>query len=180
MLTIKVGGEEHFDEETQTFSTIGEVRFDVEHSLVSLSKWESRFGKPFLGPAEKSAEEIMCYLEAMIVDPKVDPNLIYACDQEEIDKIQRYIDSPSSATTFGEMPDRNGPRETITSELIYYWMIAYNIPFECQHWHLNRLFALIKICNIKNSPAKKMSRSQIAQRNRELNERRRAELGTKG
>jgi hypothetical protein len=105
---------------------------------------------------------------------------MYRCKQQEIIQIQRYIDSKESATTFGMMPERGGHREVITSELIYYWMVAFNIPFECQNWHLNRLFALIRICNIKNSNGKKMPRGQIAQQYRDLNDQRRRELGTSG
>lgn len=173
-------GDEFFNEETQEFEIPNQVVVDLEHSLISLSKWESDYQKPFLGVGEKTSEEIFGYLKAMIISPNVDPDVLYTCTQSTIDKIQAYIDSSQSATTFGTMPERRGPGETITSELIYFWMVSYNIPFECQHWHLNRLFALIRICNIKNTPPKKMSRNEIAQRNRELNERRKQELGTKG
>jgi hypothetical protein len=180
MLTIFIEGQEVFNDETQTFETIEDTVLHLEHSLISLSKWESEFQKPFLTAGKKTAEEIFGYLKAMIVNSSGDPDALYRCSQENIDRIQAYIDSSQSATTFGMMPERRGPGEVITSELIYYWMVAFNIPFECQYWHLNRLFSLIRICNIKNSKPRKMSRHEIAQRNRELNARRRAELGTKG
>lgn len=180
MLRIVIEGEETFDEETKTFDTLNDVVLDLEHSLISLSKWESKFQKPFLTHAKKSSDEVFEYLKAMIVTPDVDPDVLYRCSQETIYKIQEYIDSNQSATKFGMMPERRGSGETITAELIYYWMIAFNIPFECEKWHLNRLFALIRICNLKNSKPKKMSKHEIAARNRELNAQRRAELGTSG
>jgi len=180
MLRIIIEGEENYNEKTETFETVGDVVLDLEHSLISLSKWESIHQKPFLSSENKTAEEIFDYLKAMIITADVDPDVLYRCSQNTIDEIQKYIDSPQSATTFGMMPERRGPGEVITSELIYYWMVAFSIPFECQYWHLNRLFALVKICNIKTSKPKKMSRNEIAQRNRELNTKRRAEFGTKG
>jgi hypothetical protein len=100
--------------------------------------------------------------------------------QKNLDEINAYIEAKHTATTFSQMPAKTGRGEIITSELLYYWMIAFNIPFECQHWHLNRLFSLIRICSIKNQPQKKMSRSEIAARNRELNAQRKAQLGTRG
>jgi hypothetical protein len=110
----------------------------------------------------------------------MDLDVLNRASQENIDEIQEYIDSSQSATTFGQMPERRGPGEVITSELIYYWIVSFNIPFDCERWHLNRLFALIRICNIKNSPPKKMSRTEVALRNRDLNAKRKAELGTSG
>lgn len=182
MLRIIIEGDEHYNEETNTFETVNDVVLDLEHSLISLSKWESIYQKPFLAPGEKSSEEIFGYLKAMIVTPDVDPDVLYRCTQKHITQIQEYIDSSQSATTFGVMPERRGPSEVITSELIYYWIVSFNIPFDCQYWHLNRLFSLIRICNIKNSGGKgrKMSRNEIVMRNRELNAKRRAELGTSG
>ena len=180
MLRLIIEGDENFNEETNTFETFNEVVLDLEHSLISLSKWESNYQKPFLSSVEKTTEEIFGYLQAMIVTPNTDPDVMYRCSQSGITKIQEYIDSSQSATTFGTMPKRRGPGEIITSELIYYWMVAFNIPFECQYWHLNRLFSLIRICNIKNSKPEKMSRSEMAMRNQELNAKRRAELNTTG
>jgi len=180
MLKLIIGEEEAYNEETNEFTTVGGVELTFEHSLISLSKWESNFKKPFLASEKKTPEEIFWYLKAMLIDDGSDPDAINRCSAEDVLKIQTYIDSTESATTFGAMPERRGPSEVITSELIYYWMTAFTIPFECQYWHLNRLFALIRICNIKNQPPKKMSRTEIAQRNRDLNAQRRAELGTKG
>ena len=180
MLTIVVLGEEFFNEETEEFETVGDIVLELEHSLFSLSKWESKFEKPFLGEDLKTPEEIMGYIEAMISDPKIPRGVISRLSQKNLDQINAYIESKQSATTFGQMPERKGRGEIITSELIYYWMVAFNIPFECEYWHLNRLFALIRICNIKNSDPKKMSRHEIASRNRDLNARRKAQLQTSG
>lgn len=181
MLRIVIEGDETYNEETNEFETVNDVVVELEHSLIALSKWESKYQKPFLSPVKKTPKELYGYLEAMLVTPDVNPDVLYKCSQKNIDEIQKYIDSSQSATTFGTLPERRGSHgEVITSELIYYWMVAFNIPFECEKWHLNRLFALIRICNIKNSKPKKMSRNEIAQRNRELNAQRRAQLGSKG
>lgn len=180
MLKLTIEGEELFDQETQTFLTINNTVIELEHSLLSLSKWESKYEKPFLSSDTKTLEEILGYMQCMIVTSDADPDVLYTCSKKNIDSIQDYIDSSQSATTFGSMPERRGPGEVITSELIYYWMVMFSIPFEVEAWHLNRLFALIRICNIKNQKPKKMSRHELALRNRELNEKRKKELGTKG
>jgi hypothetical protein len=180
MLRLVIEGQEVFNERDNTFDTVDDVVVEMEHSLVSLSKWESEFEKPFLSSRDKTQEEIFGYLKAMVLTPNLDLDVLYRCSQKNINEIQNYIDSSQSATTFGHMPERRGPGEVITSELIYYWMLTFGIPFECQYWHLNRLFALIKICNIKNGKPKKMSKSEIAQRNRDLNAQRKAQLGTTG
>jgi hypothetical protein len=180
VLKLFVNGDEFYDEASNTFSTVGDVVLELEHSLVSLSKWESEFQKPFLSPGDKTPQEIFSYIQAMILNENFDPTVINRLTQENLDKINAYIESKQSATTFGHMPETTGRGETITSELVYYWLVAFNIPFECQNWHLNRLFALIRICNIKNSKPKKMSRSEVVQRNRELNAQRKAQLNSTG
>lgn len=180
MLRIVIEGDELFNEETNEFSTVGDVVIDIEHSLVSLSKWESKFQRPFLGPGEKKSEEVLDYIRMMILTPDVPVDICNRLSTKNLEDINSYIESKQSATTFNELPQGRGRSEIITSELIYYWMVAYSIPLECEHWHLNRLFSLIRICNIKNASPKKMRKSEIAQRNRELNAQRRAQLGTAG
>jgi hypothetical protein len=182
MLILKILGNEVFNEETQEFSTFGDFELKLEHSLLSLSKWESKFLKPFLGKEVKTQQEILWYVEAMILNPTIPEGFWDKLSTKNMDEINDYIESPQSATTFGTMPEAKarGRPEVITSELIYYWMVAFNIPFETETWHLNRLFSLIRICNVKNSKPKKMSRSEIAQRNRELNAQRREQFGTSG
>lgn len=181
MLKIIIEEDELFNETTSTFEKVKGAEFDLEHSLISLSKWESKHQKPFLSSNNnKTAEEIFNYIQCMVVNSNVDLDILYRISQKDIIRIQEYIDSNESATTFGMMPKSRGPSEIITSELIYYWMVAFNIPFDCQYWHLNRLFALVRICNIKNSPPEEMSRNELAQRNHDLNAQRKAELGTTG
>jgi len=181
MLRITIEGEELYNESTNEFSESDPVVLELEHSLLSMSKWESKHQKPFLGPDEKSLSETLDYIEMMITTPEFSPVVISRLSAQNHRDINEYIASPQTATTFGALPKKPGGRsETITSELIYYWMVAFNIPFDCEKWHLNRLFALVRVCNIKNSKPKKMSRNEIAQRNRELNAQRKAQLGTTG
>jgi len=179
VLKIVVGGTEAFDEETNSFVMQGGTEVELEHSLVSLSKWESEFEKPFLGKDDKSPEEILAYIKAMVIG-EISPGVISQMSSENIEAINTYIDSRQTATWFRDTPGAPASREVITSELIYYWMTTFNIPWEAQHWHLNRLFTLIRVCNQKQSKPKKMSRAEVAQRNRELNNQRKAQLGTKG
>jgi hypothetical protein len=181
MLTLTILGDELFDQETEEFSTEVYAVLELEHSLDSLSKWESIFEKPFLGEDEKTTEEALKYIELMILTPNFPPEVLSKLSQDNLNEIDKYINRKMSATWFNELPTSNrGGEKAITSEVIYYWMTSFNIPFECQYWHLNRLFTLIKIFNIKNGPSKNMSTSEVMARNRELNAQRRQQLGTKG
>lgn len=180
MLQIIVPGVEAWDDKKQEFLYTKEQSLQLEHSLVSVSKWESKWCKPFLSNRDKSVEEILDYIRCMTLTQNVDPNIYNCLTQDNIDKVNRYIESPMTATYFSEDPNGRKSREVITSELIYYWMVALNIPFECQKWHLNRLLTLIRVCNIKNQPPKKRSKREILSRNAALNEARRKQLNTKG
>lgn len=180
MLTIIVPGVEIFDETTQEFGTQGDVVLELEHSLVSLSKWESEFEKPFLGQAEKTPEEVIGYIKAMVITPNVSQKVFEKLTEANIKAINDYIDRKMTATWFNEDPTASKSREIITAELIYYWMTVFNIPFECENWHLNRLFTLIRICNIKQGKPKKMSRAEVAAQQRRLNAERKKQLGTRG
>lgn len=180
MLTITVGGTESFDEKTNSFVKVGGTQLQLEHSLVSLSKWESKHEKPFLGKDQKTAEEVFDYVRCMALDEETPEELFYKLDEDDFGAINAYLDAKMTATWFA--PHTAAPRssEVITSELIYYWMIAFEIPWEAQYWHLNRLFTLIQVCNAKAGKPKKMSKSEIQRRNREINERRKKQLGTTG
>lgn len=182
MLTIVIPGIELFDDLKQEFTTHGELTLELEHSLVSLSKWESIYQKPFLDPDEKSQEETIGYIKAMTLTPNIPEDAYERLTNDGIQQINDYISASMTATTFHEFPGRSQRpnREKITAEIIYYWMISFNVPFECETWHLNRLFTLIRVANEKNSPPKKMSRREIAERNRQLNAQRRAQLNSKG
>ena len=180
MLVIKVPGIELFDEVLQVFVNAEEFVLELEHSLVSLSKWESKFEKPFLGSEEKTDEEVFAYIEAMILTEEYPSDVLTRLTKENIQQINEYIESKMTATWFNDKQKPKKSNEVITAELIYYWMISFNIPIEFQHWHLNRLFTLIKIFSVKNAPKEKLSKRDLLARNRELNERRKAELGTAG
>lgn len=181
MLKILLDAEELFDSEKQEFLTLEPFTLELEHSLISLSKWESIFEKPFLSKESKTQPELIAYIQCMILSSEYPPNFASRLKSSDYELINNYIEAKQSATKFGDMPERKGTRgETITSELIYYWLVVFNIPFEVEHWHLNRLFALIRVCNVKNSKPKKQSRQQLAERNRQLNEERRKALNTSG
>jgi len=180
MLRITVSTEDSFDEKTSEFVSAQSFTLELEHSLASMSKWESNFEKPFLGKTDKTPEEILWYIQAMVLSPEVPPEVIYHLTQADVDKINSYIDAKMTATTFNDRAQQRPSREIITAEIIYYWMIQFNIPFECQYWHISRLLTLIKVCTLKQQKPKKMSRAQLAQRNRALNAERKSALGTRG
>jgi hypothetical protein len=175
-LTVPIG-EESYDEEKQEFVRDGFV-LELEHSLVSLSKWESEFKKPFLSEDEKTTEETLWYISAMIQTENPPGGILQKLSAANLAEIQEYIREDLTATKFFNL-EQGTSKETITSELIYYWMVALSIPFECQYWHLSRLFTLIKVCNVKNAPEKKMSKGEALRRHRELNEKRRAEAAAR-
>ena len=180
MLRITIPAEEFWDEVNEEFIYTKEQTLQLEHSLVSLSKWESKWCKAFLTKQEKTFEETLDYIKFMTITQNVDPKVYNYLTNENIDEVNRYIEAPMTATYFSEDKTSKISREQVTAELIYYWMISLNIPFECQKWHLNRLLTLIKVCNIKNTPPKKRSRKDIMSSNAALNAARRKQLNTRG
>ena len=180
MLSITVPDTEMFNEATQQFYVVKGCTLQLEHSLVSLAKWESKWKKPFLGTGKKTQEETLDYIRCMTITQNVNP-FVYRClTNENLVQIREYIDDSMTATTINHQQKRTTNREILTAEIIYYYMIALNIPFECQKWHLNRLFMLIRVCSIKNSKQKKMSKSDYFSHRRALNEKRKKELNTHG
>lgn len=180
MLQLTIPAAEQWDERKQEFVNTKEQTLQLEHSLVSLSKWESKWCKPFLTKDNKTYEEIIDYIKCMTITQNVKEDVYNFLTKDNIKQIEKYIESPMTATYFSEDKKGSISREQVTSELIYYWMISLNIPFECQKWHLNRLLTLIKVCNIKNTPPKKRSRREIMSRNAALNAARRQQYNTKG
>lgn len=180
MLEITVGGTESFDDGTQKFVITGGQVLQLEHSLVSLSKWEAKYERPFLGKDEKTPEEILDYISFMLLDVKTPREILHQLDETHIQLINAYLEAKMTATWFSEQPGAPKSREVITAELIYYWLTVFNIPFSCETWHLNRLFTLIRICNIRSAKPKKMGKAEQRQRQAELNSQRRAQTGSRG
>lgn len=180
MLHIVIPAVELWDERAQEFVPFKEQSLQLEHSLVSLSKWESKWNKPFLSAKDKSTEETIDYVRCMTITKNVDPMVYNFLTADNISEINRYIEEPMTATIFTDFGHNKSSKEVITAELIYYWMIAYNIPFECQKWHLNRLLTLIRVCNVKNAPQQNMSKGDIMRFNAKLNAERRAKMHSRG
>ena len=180
MLTITIPATEEFDEIKGEFITTREQTLQLEHSLISISKWESKWCKPFLAKQDKTREEVIDYVKCMTLNKNVNDDVYRCLTQDNITAINEYIGAPMTATYFSNQDKGKRNNEQITSELIYYWMIALQIPFECQKWHINRLLTLIRVCNVKNTPPKKMSKREIISRNAALNAARRQQLNTKG
>ena len=181
MLRIEIPiNPEGWDEKRQEFVKPKTQILQLEHSLVSLSKWESKWCKPFFSNEEKSYEEVLDYIKCMTITQNVDPEVYNHLTESNITDINNYINAPMTATTFTNDKGHGNNREIITSELVYYWMIALNVPVEFQKWHINRLLTLIRVCEIKNSPQKKMRKDEIMSRNAGLNEARREELNARG
>lgn len=177
MLTVVIPETELYDEVLNEFTIVKEQKLVLEHSLVSVSKWESKWHKPFFDRKEKTNEEAIDYVRCMSINP-IDPIVLKCINSRAMAKINAYIEDPMTATTIKSQP--SGSREVITAEIIYYWMVALNIPFECQKWHLNRLLTLINVCSIKNKPPKKMNPREVMSRNASLNAARRKALHTRG
>lgn len=182
MLEITIPTREYFDEAHGCFKSIKGQTIRIEHSLVSVSKWEAKWHKPFLANTERTMEEQIDYIRCMTITQNVDPNIYYFIPDKELDRITAYLEDPMTATWFS---NRNGKpagrgREVITSEIIYWEMIEFGIPFEFEKWHLNRLLTLIRVCSEKNSSGKKMSKKDIYAQNKALNAARRKKYNTKG
>lgn len=180
MLTITIPSATLWDEQNERFIYTKEQTLRLEHSLVSVSKWESKWNKVFLSKEKKTYEETIDYIRCMTVTQNVYPDIYQYVTNANVDEVNRYIEAPMTASTVKEEKDGSISREQITSELIYYWMVSYNIPFECEKWHLNRLLMLIRICNVKNKPPKKRSKRDLYRHHAEINAANRKRFNSKG
>lgn len=180
MLRIVVPAVELWDEGRQEFIDTKEQTLQLEHSLISISKWEAKWRKAFLSKGEKTYEETVDYIRCMTVTPHVDPEVYNRLTIANINEVNRYIEAPMTATYVSEDKSGRKSHEIVTSELIYYWMILHGIPFECEKWHLNRLLMLIRVCERKNTPPKKRSQEEILREYAATNAARRKKLNSKG
>lgn len=182
MLQLKIDGGEYFDESRQTFVPVKSQILQLEHSLVSISKWEAKWHKPFLRPEPMTREETLDYIRFMTMTQNVDPLIYKNITNDHVNQVMSYINDSMTATTIKPLGGKKkGPKQVLTSEVIYYYMTAYQIPFDpCQKWHLNRLMTLIQVCDEKSEPGKKMSKKDVIANNRALNAARKAKHHTRG
>ena len=179
-LTIKISGKDFFDSVSGRFVVTKDTTVTLEHSLLSISKWESKWHKPYLAQNEKTLEESIDYIRCMCITKDIDPNVFYAMDQQTTKAIADYIADPMTATTIKRVSQKPS-REIVTSELIYFWMTSFGIPFDpCEKWHLNRLMTLIEVASIKNQPPKKMGKRDMLNQRAALNAQRRAKYNSRG
>lgn len=181
MLELIIGKVEFYDEKSGEFFTIPGQTLKLEHSLLAVAKWESKWQRPFLSKELMTGPQISDYIRCMTITQNVNPFIFHHIARYHLEEINKYIEDPMTATTFRQNSQPwSRSREIATAEVIYYWMTVFNIPFECQKWHLNRLLTLINVCNIKNQPKKKMPLKDLYKRNYDLNKLRRQQLGTTG
>lgn len=179
MFEITIPETEYFDDKKQIFIMVPEKKLKLEHSLVSIAKWESKWHKPFLGREKHTWEETVDYVRCMTITQNVDPDIYYGLTDKNVREIEAYIENKMTATWFRNSKARPS-REIVTAEIIYYWMIELGIPFECEKWHLNRLMTLIRVCSEKQSGGKKMSKKDILKQNSAINAARKKRLNTRG
>lgn len=179
-IKIRIPQQELFNEETNEFFTVKETNLTLEHSLVSISKWESKWHIPYLSNNEKTPEQVIDYLRCMTITQNVNPEIYNYIPMDEVIRIKEYIEDPMTATTITKQEGKGRSRKVLTSELIYFYMFSYNIPIDMEKWHLNRLLMLIDVFNEENKPKKKMSKQQVMSRNASLNAARRAQLNSLG
>lgn len=194
MITIKIPAQpatEIWDPAREEFiytEEIPETKLTLEHSLVAISKWESKWKKAFLKEnVRKTPEEILDYIRCMTIEENIPENVYEYIPADEVDRIMKYVEDTMTATYINRKPAKETPgkKDVVTSELIYYWMIANQIPFECENWHLNRLMALIQICSVKNAAMyggkkNRADKNSLLKNNAAMNAARRAKLGSKG
>ena len=183
MISITIPKSEVYDNKKNVFYRVDKpITLQLEHSLISVQKWESKWGKSFLGTKKKTQEEAIDYIRCMCITPNVKDEVFYCIPAKESDRIAKYIEAPMTALVFrGGGNGAPRKREVVTADIIYYWMISYNIPSEYRKWHLNQLLTLIQVFNEKNAPKKKRrSRMEILNDYKSINERNKALFNTKG
>jgi len=186
MLKIYIPSTRLWNVKTEEFTTTKECTFMIEHSLISISKWESTWHIPFISDKPKTNEQTIDYVKCMTITQNVKPEAYAGLTKGNLEAISNYIQDSRTATWFGKprVPPKPQKKETVTSELIYYWMVSLEIPFECQKWHLNRLLTLVKVCNAKaklaNTKQPKGNKKKVLAKNSEMNAARRKSLGTSG
>lgn len=178
-------GIEMFDEQTQSFISLPERKeqnLELEHSLESLSKWESKWCMAFISKnRELTHEQSIDYIRCMSLDDTIPVEVYSEIPDEIFAKIMDYINAPMTASVIPKINNRRPSSEVVTSELIYYWMVALNIPFEpCQKWHLNKLMTFIEVCSVKNAPPKRVGKRTLARQYADMNAARKKQLGTRG
>ena len=178
-LPIEVPGAEFWDAEKECFEYTEPAKFHLEHSLYSISKWEAKWHIPFLSTKDKTYDQAIDYVRCMCIEEEVDPKVFQGITKKQMDEITAYIENPMTATTFSDKAHGHS-RDIITNEIVYFWMTDCGLPFECQFWHINHLLTLIRVCQIKRQPPKKMGKKNTLRSNAELNAARRAALGSKG
>lgn len=179
MLVITIPAVDYYDDKAKRFVSAEAFTIKLEHSLASISKWESITLKPFLTDTPKTPEELLTYIQAMS-EEEIPPEILKNLSQENVEAINGLINDKKTATWFRESSNRSKSSEIVTSELIYYYMSSYGIPYEAQYWHFNRLLTLIRVFNEKNAPQKKMGRRELADQRRQLNAARQKASGTTG
>lgn len=180
MLQVTIPGVEYYNESTEMFEETKSQTLQLEHSLISVAKWESKWKKPFLSDKQRNIEESTDYIKCMTLTQNVNPECYGNITQSLFKEINEYIDDPMTATSFSSGGGKGSRSQTVTAEIVYYWMVSFNIPFECQKWHLNRLMTLIQVCSIKQENPKKMSKQKILQENKATNDARRKQMNTSG
>lgn len=181
ILVLDIPGMEAWDEEKEEFVTMKPVKLTLKHSLISISKWEAKWHIPFF-ETDKNYEQIISYIQCMTISPNLEPDsIVYKqLTRQNIDEIKDYLEDPMTATTIKDDRKDGKPGQIITSELIYCWMIQFNIPHEFEKWHISRLITLIRVCSEENKPKKKMTRNEIMAQNKAINAARKAKLRTRG
>lgn len=184
MLSVLVPAQEFYDSKNEEFLYTQQTELTLEHSLISIAKWESKWNKPFLDYKKpKTSEESLDYIRCMTIGKEAESLVYQTLPSFIMIQVNEYMQLPMTATWFSK--NSHGgigsmSRDIITNEIVYYWMIQFGIPFECEKWHFNRLLTLIRVCNLKDAPPKKMSKRQLMERNTALNAKRKSKLKTRG